>query len=107
MLGYGNGVFAPGRTSYRAKSPVGNSTEPYVYVSTLSNAPLFIKVSFASRVTHSVLIAHGYAVKLYREQFQPKQNGTIGITLDAVWFEPYTNTQQSGRAVFRFWRVQG
>lgn len=58
-------------------------------------ASLYAQVVPVSRVAHSVLIAHGCAVKLYREQFQPHQNGTIGITLDSGWFEPYTNTQES------------
>ncbi|KAH7909885.1 glycoside hydrolase, family 1 [Hygrophoropsis aurantiaca] len=77
VLGYGKGVFAPGHTSDRKRSPVGDtSTEPYI-------------------VAHSAIIAHGYAVKLYREQYQPKQGGTIGITLDSSWFEPYTNSQEN------------
>ncbi|EGO30093.1 glycoside hydrolase, family 1 [Serpula lacrymans var. lacrymans S7.9] len=77
VLGYGKGVFAPGRTSDRARSSVGDTaTEPYI-------------------VGHSVIIAHGYAVKLYRSEYQSAQKGTIGITLDSSWFEPYDNSKEN------------
>ncbi|KIJ63193.1 glycoside hydrolase family 1 protein [Hydnomerulius pinastri MD-312] len=88
VLGYGKGVFAPGHTSDRAKFHVGDSsTEPYI-------------------VAHSMLLAHGYAVKLYREQFQPQQKGTIGITLDSSWFEPLTNTQENADVAQRAFDVR-
>ncbi|KAG8688814.1 Beta-glucosidase 1B, partial [Ceratobasidium sp. 395] len=41
---------------------------------------------------HSVILAHAYAVKLYREQFKPTQKGQIGITLNGDWAEPYDQT---------------
>lgn len=37
---------------------------------------------------HNLLLAHGHAVRVYREQFQSSQRGSIGITLNAMWFEP-------------------
>jgi beta-glucosidase len=66
VLGYNIGVFAPGRTSDRSKSDVGDSsTEPWI-------------------AGHSMLVAHGAAVKLYREKFQNKDGGVIGITLNGM-----------------------
>ncbi|KAG9125499.1 Beta-glucosidase 1B [Ceratobasidium sp. 392] len=74
ILGYGRGVFAPGRSSNRAISEEGDSrTEPWI-------------------AGHSVILAHAYAVKLYREQFKPTQKGQIGITLNGDWAEPYDQT---------------
>jgi hypothetical protein len=38
----------------------------------------------------NLLLAHGYAVDLYRREYQPKQGGQIGITLvsflHTAWF---------------------
>ena len=68
VLGYNNGSFAPGHTSDRSKSPVGDSsTEPWV-------------------VGHSILVAHGAAVKIYRDEFKAQNGGEIGITLNGKYF---------------------
>ncbi|KAK0882829.1 Beta-glucosidase 1B, partial [Friedmanniomyces endolithicus] len=49
VLGYSIGQFAPGHTSDRAKSSVGDSsTEPFL-------------------AGHNILVSHGAAVKLYRD----------------------------------------
>ncbi|KAF5668872.1 beta-glucosidase [Fusarium heterosporum] len=64
ILGYSTGSNAPGRCSDRNKSDVGDSsTEPWI-------------------VGHNLLVAHGRAVKIYREEFKPKNGGEIGITLN-------------------------
>ena len=64
ILGYNTGVFAPGHTSDRKKSPVGDSSrEPWL-------------------VGHNLLVAHGSAVNVYREEFKAKDGGEIGITLN-------------------------
>ncbi|KAJ5147000.1 uncharacterized protein N7443_001403 [Penicillium atrosanguineum] len=71
VLGFNNGSFAPGHTSDRIKSPVGDSsTEPWV-------------------VGHSILVAHGAAVKIYRDEFKAQDGGEIGITLNGDWAEPW------------------
>ncbi|XP_006455043.1 hypothetical protein AGABI2DRAFT_194744 [Agaricus bisporus var. bisporus H97] len=71
ILGYGRGVFAPGRSSDRTRSPDGDSsTEPWI-------------------VGRSLILSHAYAAKAYREEFQPKQGGRIGITLNGDWAIPY------------------
>ncbi|KAH8815651.1 glycoside hydrolase superfamily [Xylogone sp. PMI_703] len=69
ILGYNTGLFAPGHTSDRSKSPVGDSSRE------------------AWQVGHNLLLAHGSAVKIYREEFKPQNGGEIGITLngDAVY----------------------
>ncbi|TAQ85899.1 hypothetical protein B7494_g5801 [Chlorociboria aeruginascens] len=69
ILGYNTGLFAPGHTSDRSKSAIGDSsTECWI-------------------VGHNLLLAHGTAVKIYREEFKSKDKGEIGITLngDAVY----------------------
>ncbi|XP_058091559.1 beta-glucosidase 44-like [Magnolia sinica] len=75
-LGYDNGIFAPGRCS----KPYGNctegnsGTEPYI-------------------VAHHLILSHAAAVQRYREKYQTKQKGRIGILLDFVWYEPLTNSK--------------
>ncbi|RYP71673.1 hypothetical protein DL771_004624 [Monosporascus sp. 5C6A] len=71
ILGYSTGYFAPGHTSDRKKSPVGDSSrEPWI-------------------VGHNLLVAHGRAVKVYREEFKPKDKGEIGITLNGDYTYPW------------------
>lgn len=73
MLGYGQGVFAPGRTS---------NTEPYV-------------------AGHHMLRAHASAVDLYRTEFQPEQNGQIGMSNNCDWREPVSSVQKDVDAAQR------
>ncbi|KAJ3544061.1 hypothetical protein NM688_g5783 [Phlebia brevispora] len=73
VLGYGNGIFAPGHIS---------NTEPWI-------------------VSHNLILAHAYAVKLYREEYKVKQGGQIGITLDAHWLVPYDDSPQNVEATAR------
>jgi beta-galactosidase len=64
LMGYGHGVLAPGRIS---------NTEPYL-------------------VAHTILRAHGKAVREYREKFAHSQKGSIGLTANCDWREPRTNS---------------
>ncbi|MFY9150579.1 MAG: GH1 family beta-glucosidase [Prolixibacteraceae bacterium] len=73
ILGYGQGVFAPGRVS---------TTEPYL-------------------AAHNELRAHALAVKIYRENYQAEQKGKIGISLNCDWREPLTNKQEDKDAAER------
>ncbi|KAI0746971.1 beta-glucosidase 1A [Daedaleopsis nitida] len=73
VLGYANGVFAPGHK--------GNK-EHWI-------------------VAHNLILAHAYAVKLYREQFKATQGGVIGITLDCQWQEPWDNSPENIAAAQR------
>ncbi|KAJ3049368.1 Beta-glucosidase 1B [Rhizophlyctis rosea] len=82
-LGFSIGVFAPGRSSDRSRCQEGDSsTEPW-------------------RVGHSILIAHGKAYKVYKEEFKPTQKGVCGITLNGDWPEPYTQTPEDIEAAQR------
>ena len=73
ILGYGEGIFAPGRKS---------DAEPY-------------------QAAHQLLRAHAKAVDAYRKDFQPKQGGKIGITNNCDWREPLTDSKQDKDAAQR------
>ena len=74
ILGYSTGLFAPGHTSDRTKSAVGDSSrEPWI-------------------VGQNILIAHGSAVKVYREEFKARDRGQIGITLNGKQETPSSST---------------
>jgi len=70
VLGYGQGIFAPGRVS---------NSEPY-------------------QVAHNLLLAHAEAVDVYRKKFQTSQKGLIGISNNCDWREPLTNSQEDCEA---------
>jgi len=71
ILGYNTGLFAPGHTSDRTKSQVGDSSRE------------------CWTVGHNILIAHATAVNIYREEFKPKDGGQIGITLNGDSVYPW------------------
>lgn len=73
ILGYGLGVFAPGKKS---------NTLPYL-------------------AGHQLLLAHAKAVQVYRKKFQPVQQGKIGITNNCDWREPLTDTPEDRLAAQR------
>ncbi|CAD7695191.1 unnamed protein product [Ostreobium quekettii] len=62
VLGFGTGEHAPGRS----RDP---GREPYL-------------------AAHHILLAHARAVRLYRRDFKPFQEGSIGITFNSDWREP-------------------
>lgn len=74
FMGYGPGIFAPGRCSDRQKCEKGDSkTESYI-------------------AAHSLLNAHASAVDLFRQRYQAQQEGVIGITLNQDWAEPWNHS---------------
>ncbi|KAM7472465.1 hypothetical protein LguiA_010648 [Lonicera macranthoides] len=81
MFAYATGTYAPGRCSnFVGNCTKGNSgTEPYI-------------------VAHHLLLAHGAAVKVYKDKYQRSQKGEIGITLVTHWFVPKTPTLASLKA---------
>ncbi len=72
ILGYGQGVFAPGRKS---------SSEPY-------------------QAGHHMLRSHGMAVELYRTRYGA-QNGRIGMVTNCDWREPATDADPDRDAAQR------
>jgi beta-glucosidase len=46
-------------------------------------------------VGHHVIIAHAHAVKIYRDEFKPTQDGVIGISLNGDWAIPYDDRPES------------
>lgn len=78
VLGYGHGVFAPGRSSDRSRSEKGDSSvEPWI-------------------VGHHIILAHAYAANVYRKS---KQDGAIGITLDCIWYLPFDESAEAAEGV--------
>ncbi len=73
ILGYGQGVFAPGHTS---------NSEPYL-------------------AAHHLLLAHAQAVDIYRKHYQKEQGGQIGITNNCDWREPLTDSDLDKQAAQR------
>lgn len=72
MLGYGQGIFAPGRIS---------NSEPY-------------------KAGHEIIKAHAKAVNVYRTKY-PHQKGKIGITNNCDWREPLTDSEADKEAAER------
>lgn len=72
ILGFGQGVFPPGRVS---------NSEPYL-------------------VAHQMLCSHGKAVELYRRKYQ-HQNGEIGMVCNCDWREPKTDNEKDRAAAQR------
>ncbi|XP_039133069.1 furostanol glycoside 26-O-beta-glucosidase-like [Dioscorea cayenensis subsp. rotundata] len=72
-MGYRFGQHAPGRCSI---------AEPYI-------------------VTHNLLLAHGAAARLYKDEYQGTQGGQVGITLVCMWYQPYDQTHRHVEAASR------
>ncbi|XP_024971995.1 beta-glucosidase 18-like [Cynara cardunculus var. scolymus] len=83
-LSYQRGVFPPSRCS----EPFGNCIHGNSDVE-----PLI--------VMHNLLLAHGKAAKLYHENFQPKQGGSIGLVMHCFMYEPLTDSELDRKAAKR------
>ncbi|XP_031400385.1 beta-glucosidase 40-like [Punica granatum] len=85
IQGYDVGLQAPpGRCSVlRLFCRAGNSaSEPYI-------------------VAHNVLLSHATAVDIYRKKYQQKQQGSVSMSFDVMWFEPATNSTEDIEATQR------
>ncbi|XP_037431249.1 beta-glucosidase 31-like [Triticum dicoccoides] len=86
ISGYDKGILPPQRCSFpfgAHRCANGNSTtEPYI-------------------VAHHLLLAHASAASLYKDKYQAKQGGKIGLTLLGWWYEPATQTPEDIAAAER------
>ncbi|KAF5464680.1 hypothetical protein F2P56_014741 [Juglans regia] len=87
MGGYDTGNLPPQRCS--SPSPYGincsrgnSSTEPYL-------------------AAHHILLAHASVARLYKNMYQEKQHGFIGINVFGYWFVPLTNSSDDKIAAQR------
>uniref|UniRef100_A0A2N9G7X8 Beta-glucosidase n=1 Tax=Fagus sylvatica TaxID=28930 RepID=A0A2N9G7X8_FAGSY len=83
--GYAVGILAPGRCSdwqHLNCSGGDSGTEPYL-------------------VTHHQLLAHAAVVKVYKQKYQARQKGTIGITLVTTWMVPFSDARHHRNAALR------
>ncbi|XP_043816954.1 beta-glucosidase 13 isoform X1 [Manihot esculenta] len=84
-LSYAGTVYVVGRCSKSFSTNCSggdSSTDPYT-------------------VGHYQLLAHAAAVEVYRKKFQKSQKGQIGITLNAGWFVPFTESSNDHKAASR------
>lgn len=86
LAGYAAGVHAPARSSFREDNKHGSSNEE----GDSSTEPF--------TVGHTELLAHAHAAKMYREDFQSQQKGTVGITLHGNWSEPWDENSNLDQA---------
>ena len=73
ILGYGQGIFAPGRKS---------NDDPYI-------------------AGHNLLLAHAKAVHIFRSKYHSKFGGKIGITNNCDWREPSSERLEDQNAAQR------
>ncbi|KAI9127696.1 hypothetical protein K1719_000689 [Acacia pycnantha] len=84
IRGYRKGIWPPSRCSASfGNCSHGNSEkDPFV-------------------AAHNLILSHVSAVQLYRTKYQKKQGGEIGIVMDALWFEPFSNSLEDKLAAER------
>ncbi|XP_015693049.2 beta-glucosidase 22-like isoform X1 [Oryza brachyantha] len=85
LAAYDGGGFPPCRCSppFGANCTAGDSTvEPYV-------------------VAHNLILAHASAVRLYRDKYQVKQKGVVGINLYSYWSYPFSPSSADIQATQR------
>nr|XP_043624369.1 beta-glucosidase 47-like isoform X2 [Erigeron canadensis] len=84
VRGYRSGIYPPARCSGSfGNCSSGNSEkEPFI-------------------AAHNMILSHAVAVDIYRTKYQEKWNGSIGIIMNAVWYEPISNSSQDRLAAQR------
>ncbi|KAK9092104.1 hypothetical protein Syun_027015 [Stephania yunnanensis] len=84
MHGYRTGIYPPSRCS----GSFGNCTHGDSEVEPF-------------HVAHNFILAHAAAVDTYRTKYQKEQGGMIGFVVNAIWFEPISNSTEDKLAVKR------
>ncbi|KAK8293291.1 hypothetical protein V6Z11_D06G178600 [Gossypium hirsutum] len=84
VKGYRSGIYPPSRCS----SSFGNC----------SNGDS-VKEPFIA--AHNIILSHAAAVDVYRTKYQKQQGGSIGIVMNAIWYEPISNSLKDKQAAER------
>ncbi|CAK8531069.1 unnamed protein product [Lathyrus sativus] len=84
ICGYRTGVYPPSRCSgsFGNCSYGDSEKEPFIAAS-------------------NIILSHVAAVDVYRTKYQKKQGGTIGIAMNAIWFEAFSNSSEDKLAAER------
>ncbi|XP_024988226.1 beta-glucosidase 46-like isoform X2 [Cynara cardunculus var. scolymus] len=84
IRGYRSGIYPPARCSgsFGNCSSGDSEREPFI-------------------VAHNMILSHASAVDIYRTKYQEKQKASIGIVMNAVWYEPISNSSQDRLAALR------
>ncbi|KAJ0440923.1 putative beta-glucosidase [Helianthus annuus] len=84
IRGYRSGLYPPARcsASFGNCSSGDSEREPFI-------------------AAHNMILSHSAAVNLYRAKYQGEQKGNIGIAINAVWYEPISNSLQDKQAAQR------
>ncbi|KAJ8761895.1 hypothetical protein K2173_005606 [Erythroxylum novogranatense] len=84
IQGYRTGVYPPSRCSgsFGNCSRGDSGREPFI-------------------AAHNMILSHAAAVRVYRTAYQKEQNGSIGIVLNGIWYEPISNSWEDKLAAER------
>ncbi|KAA8515484.1 hypothetical protein F0562_018905 [Nyssa sinensis] len=84
IRGYRSGIYPPARCSgiFGNCSHGDSEREPFI-------------------AAHNIILSHAAAVQIYRTKYQKKQGGSIGIVMNAVWYEPISNSSEDKAAAER------
>ncbi|PON84867.1 Glycoside hydrolase [Trema orientale] len=84
IWGYRSGKFPPSRCSrhFGNCSDGDSEREPFI-------------------AAHNIILSHAAAVDVYRTKYQREQRGSIGIVMQALWYEPISNSTEDKLAAER------
>ncbi|PIN21148.1 Beta-glucosidase, lactase phlorizinhydrolase [Handroanthus impetiginosus] len=84
IRGYRSGIYPPSRCSrsYGNCSKGNSEKEPLI-------------------AAHNMILCHAAAVNVYRTKYQKEQKGRIGIVMNSVWYEPFSNSSEDKLAAER------
>ncbi|MBA0839642.1 hypothetical protein Goarm_005348, partial [Gossypium armourianum] len=84
IRGYRSGIYPPSRcsSSFGNCSNGDSEKEPFI-------------------AAHNIILSHAAAVDVYRTKYQKQQGGSIGIVMNAIWYEPISNSLKDKQAAER------